>query len=86
MDKATLDGNGTQSTIRELLETLHNGRAPADESPQSPVDRALDLLRNRAALLTAQETLSLQSQNKTIDIVLRAHICAMVGVLNIFLD
>jgi hypothetical protein len=44
------------------------------------------LLQNRAALLTAQEMLSLQSQNKTIDIVLRARICTMVRVLNIFLD
>jgi hypothetical protein len=84
--QATPDANGIQRTIQELLENLHRRRAPADESPITPVDNALKLLGNRAVLLRAQEALSTQSQDKTLDVVFRARICAMVGVLNLFLD
>lgn len=75
-----------QVSIRELLENLRRCCAPADDSPATPVDEALKLLRDRAALSRAQEALSLQSQDKSLDIVFRARICAMVGVLNLFLD
>lgn len=84
--KAAPDANGTQRAIQELLENLRRGRAPEDKSPQTPADCALDLLRDRAALSEAQEMLSQKSQDKSLDIVFRARICAMLGVLNIFLD
>ena len=65
---------------------LRSQRAPPDESPAAPADKALDLLRDCAALSRARETLMLRSQDKLLDVVFRAHISAMVGVLNIFLD
>jgi hypothetical protein len=83
-DKAAPDANGTQRAIQTLLENLRRGRAPADESPPAPVDSALDLLHNRAALLRARE--SLQRQDKSLDVVFQARILAMIGVLNLFLD
>jgi hypothetical protein len=84
--KAAPDANGTQSAIQELLEDLRRRHAPADKTPQTPVDVALDLLRDRVALSRARETLSEKGQDKSIDIIFRARICAMVGVLNLFLD
>jgi hypothetical protein len=83
-DKAAPDANGTQRVIQTLLENLCHGRAPADESPPAPVDSALDLLRNHAALLRAQK--SLQRQDRSLDVVFQARILAMIGVLNLFLD
>ena len=83
-DKAALDANGTQRTIQVLLEDLRYGHAPVDESPPSPVDNALKLLHDHAALSKARERL--QSQDKSLDIVFQAHISAMIGVLNLFLD
>ena len=65
---------------------LRRGRAPPDKSPETPADAALDLLRDRAVLLQAQKRLTLQSQDKALDVVFRARISAMIGILNIFLD
>ena len=83
-DKAALDANGTQRTIQVLLEDLRYGHAPVDESPPSPVDNALKLLCDHAALSKARERL--QSQDKSLNIVFQACISAMIGVLNLFLD
>ena len=65
---------------------LRSQRAPPDESPAAPADKALDLLRDHAALSRARETLTLRSQDKLLDVIFRARISAMAGVLNIFLD
>ena len=69
-----------------LLEGLSHGRVPADKSPKSPIDNALELLRDCTALSRAREQLSLKSQDKSLDVIFRAHISVMVGVLNLFLD
>jgi len=84
--KETPDANGTQRAIQELLMNLRRGRAPPDKSPETPADAALDLLRDRAVLLQAQKRLTLQSQDKALDVVFRARVSAMIGILNIFLD
>ena len=83
---AAPDANGTQNAIQVLLMNLRCQCAPPSNSPATPVDRALNLLCDRAALSHAQEALSLQSQNKSLDVVFRSRISAMVGVLNLFLD
>jgi len=67
-----------------LLENLRRGRAPVDESPTAPVDSALELLRDCAALSKAQERL--QRQEKSLDVIFQARIDAMIGALNLFLD
>jgi hypothetical protein len=84
--KAVPGADGIQSATEALLEDLRHRNVPADQSPPGPVDNALELLRNYAVLLQTQKKLSLQSQDKSLDIVFRAHILAMVGVLNLFLD
>lgn len=84
--KATLNANGTQRAIQVLLENLRHGHAPPDESPPTPANSALDLLYDHAVLSRAQETLLQQSQDKLLDVVFQACICAMIGVLNLFLD
>ena len=83
---AAPDANGTQNAIQALLMNLCCQCAPPSDSPATPVDRALNLLCDCAALSRAQEALSSQSQNKSLDVVFRSHISAMVGVLNLFLD
>jgi hypothetical protein len=75
-----------QSAARTLLENLHRGYAPADNAPLDLVNNPLNLLCNREALSRARENLQRQSQDKKLDVVFRARIDAMVGVLNIFLD
>jgi len=72
--------------IRNLLENLRHGSPQTDKSLATPADQTLDLLRDNAALSKAQETLSQRSQDKSLDVVLRARICAMLGVINLFLD
>jgi hypothetical protein len=78
--------NGIQSTTEVLLKDIRHRNVPADQSPPGPVDNALELLRNYPALSQAQEKLLLQSQDKSLDVIFRARILAMVGVLNLFLD
>ena len=85
-NKAALGPNGTQRVVHMLLEGLSHGRVPADKSPKSHIDSALELLHDRAALSRAREQLSLKSQDKSLDVIFRACISAMVGVLNLFLD
>jgi len=48
--EAAPDANGTQRAIQVLLESLCHGHVPVDEAPPAPVDKALDLLHDRAAL------------------------------------
>lgn len=85
--QAAPGANEAQRAVQVLLENLCRGCAPADKSPPSPVDSALDLLRDRAALLKARESLLLQSQDKSsLDVVFRARMTAMIAVLNLFLD
>jgi hypothetical protein len=84
--QAAPDASGTQGAIQVLLNSLHCGHAPVDKSSPTRVDSALDLLHNHAALLTVHKSLLLQSQDKTLDVIFRARISAMVGVLNLFLD
>jgi hypothetical protein len=83
-DKAAPDANEAQRAVQVLLENLRRGRAPVDESPPAPVDDALNLLRDRAALSRARE--KLQSQARTLDVIFQARVSAMLGVLNLFLD
>lgn len=83
---AAPDANGTQNAIQVLLMNLRCQCAPPSDSPATPVDGALNLLRDRAALSRAQEALSSQSQNKSLDVIFRGRISAMIGVLNLFLD
>ena len=81
------DGNhATQHAIQELLENLRRRRVPEDDSPPTPADDALNLLRDHVLLSKAQEALSQQSQDKSLDVIFRARICAMIGILNLFLD
>ena len=85
--EAVPDASGMQSAIQALLEDLCHGHAPMDESPPAPADSALDLLHDRAVLSRAREELSLRSQDKkSFDVVYRACISIMIGVLNLFLD
>jgi hypothetical protein len=85
--QAALGANEAQRAVQVLLENLCRGRAPADKSPSSPVDSALDLLHDHAALLKAQESLLLQSQDKlSLNVVFWAWMTAMIAVLNLFLD
>jgi hypothetical protein len=86
-DKAVSDANGTQRAIQTLLENLRRGRASVDESPLAPVDSALDLLRDHAALSRARERLQSQAKaEKSLDVIFRARISDMIGILNLFLD
>jgi hypothetical protein len=83
-NKAAPDANGIQRAVQMLLDDLRRGRAPVDESAPAEIENALDLLRDLAALSRAREVL--QSQSKSVDVVIQARICAMIGVLNLFLD
>jgi len=87
--EAAPDASETQRAIQVLLENIRRRRAPVDNSPPAPVDSALDLLRDRAVLSKAREKLLLKSKEKSslsLDVVFRARISAMIGVLNLFLD
>jgi hypothetical protein len=84
--KAVPGADGIQSATKALLEDLCHRNVPADQSPPGPVDNVLELLHNYAALSQTQKKLSLQSQDKSLDVVFQAHILAMVRVLNLFLD
>ena len=50
------------------------------------MDNTLELLRDFAALLRARERLLLSSHDKSLNVIFQAHISAMIGVLNLFLD
>ena len=85
--KAAPGADGTQRAIQVLLENLRNGHAPEDESTPTPVDSALQLLRDCAALSRAWESLEVHNQAKSsLDVVFRGRIVTMIGLLNLFLD
>jgi len=51
--EAAPDANGTQRAIQVLLESLRHGCAPVDKAPPAPVNKAVDLLHDLAALSRA---------------------------------
>jgi hypothetical protein len=63
--QAAPGANEAQRAVQVLLENLCHRHALTDKSLPSPVDSALDLLCDRTALLKAQESLLLQSQDKS---------------------
>ncbi len=69
-----------------LLNSLCHSHALVNESALTSVDSILDMLHNCPVLLMAHERLLLQSQDKLLDIIFQAHIFAIVGMLNLFLD
>jgi hypothetical protein len=83
-NQAAPDANGAQRAVQVLLNDLRRGRAPVDDSAPASVDKALDLLRDHAALSRARKRL--QSDEKSLDVIFRARVTAMIGVLNLFLD
>ena len=85
-DESECKDNVASREILRLLENLHYRSAPTDKSLATPAEQTLDLLQDHAALLEAEEMLSERSRDKSLDVVLRAQICAMLGVINLFLD
>ena len=83
-DAANKAANAAQRAVQVLLEDLRRGRAPVDDSAPGPDDKALDLLHNHAVLSRARERL--QSEEKSLDVIYRARVTAMIGILNLFLD
>ena len=85
-DKAASDANGAQRAIQVLLDDLRHGCAPVDGSPPAPIDNALNLLRDHAGLLKAQENLQAKGRDKTLDVIFQGRISAMINILYLFLD
>jgi len=56
-EQAAPDANGAQKAVQVLLENLHHGHAPVDESAPAAINSVLDLLHNHAMLSRAQKTL-----------------------------
>ena len=86
-EQAAPDANGAQKAVQVLLENLRRGCAPVDGSAPAAIDSVLDLLHDHAMLSRARETLqNKQNQAKSLDVIFKARIAAMIGVLNLFLD
>ncbi|KAJ7135531.1 hypothetical protein C8R46DRAFT_1014739 [Mycena filopes] len=68
--------------LRELLEGIN------DHSPETGADRVLNQLNytNFPALRRAAASLNVKGKDKKLDVVFRARITAMAGVLNLYLD
>ena len=78
--------NGMQRALQVVLENLCHRCATECKSPISLADNALALLRDNVVLSRAWEKLLSQGRDKLLDVIFQAHISAMVGVLNLYLD
>ena len=72
--------------VAQMLEDLCHGNKPKDSSHLDIMDNALDLLRDRVALRTAQEELVGLVRDQKVGDFVHSRILAMEAVLNIFLD
>ena len=80
------DRLGSKPSLRSLLEDLQKQRDLLDQSPPSLEDNTLDLICSIDRLQEARTLLDLRSKDHSLNLLLRAHILAMIGVLNLFLD
>jgi hypothetical protein len=71
-------------SMAALLEDLQRGIAP--EAPHTAVDNVLDVLCDLPMLCMAWDRLALMGKDKAIDVLFRARIISVVGMLNLFLD
>ena len=72
--------------VTQMLKDLHHGNKPKDGSHLDIMDNALNLLRDRVVLRTAQEELAGLVRDKKVGDFVHSHILTMEAVLNIFLD
>ena len=72
--------------VAQMLEDLRHGNKPKDGSHLDIMDNALNLLRDRVVLRTAQEELAGLVRDKKVGDFVHSHILTMEAVLNIFLD
>ena len=70
---------------RHAVDALLEATGSAEE-PRSAADSSLNLWNDRPALHAACVKLSERAKEKSLDVILRARITAMVGVLNLYLN
>ncbi|KAG6871717.1 hypothetical protein C0992_010438, partial [Termitomyces sp. T32_za158] len=76
-----------QKEVEKLLQELRDGKLPTDDTGPSIIDDELNLMNYKdfPALQRACAALMIKSKDKKLDVVFRARITAMVGVLNLYL-
>ena len=70
----------------ELEQIVACAPSSTSETPHSPIDGTMDILRDLLRLGKARKELTLRVNDRTLDVVFRVRIQAMVGLLNLFLD
>jgi hypothetical protein len=68
------------------LKEICRSHVPTDIGPLTRADKALDVWKDRERLQSACVALSAMSKNTNFDVILRARLTGMVGVLNLYLD
>jgi hypothetical protein len=68
------------------LEEIRCSHVPTDIGPLTRADKALDVWKDQERLQSACVALSAMSKNTNFDVILRACLTGMVGVLNLYLD
>ena len=87
MDLALLGVEESRGIILDAaLNDIRHGRIPTDLGPLTAADKALNVWNDPEKLHTASVALQALSKNKNFDIILRARLTGMVGVLNLYLD
>jgi hypothetical protein len=69
-----------------MLDDLCHGLIPDDLTLLITFDNTLDLIHDRATLVTAQSQPSVALKKMKTDLVLLGHVMAMLGLLNVFLN
>ena len=71
--------------IRQLLTSISSATPPSDNSPDDAIDHSLDSLsiNDFTALQKAADRLTTKTKDKTLDVLLRLRVTAMLGTINV---
>ena len=74
--------------VKGLLQDLHEGWCPKDNSPETTTDQFLNSLsyKDFPALCCAWDKLTVKAKDLKLDVFFQSHITSMVATLNLYLD
>ena len=74
--------------IRQLLTSISSATPPSDNSPDDAIDHSLDSLsiNDFTALQKAADRLTTKTKDKTLDVLLRLRVTAMLGTIKLWIN
>ncbi|KAF8993533.1 hypothetical protein BDQ17DRAFT_1451617 [Cyathus striatus] len=81
-ESPTVLGAAAWQSIEDMLKDLRAGNRPTDPEAETDIDKRLENWKNIPKLRRAKAALTVKCKEKSLDVIFRAHLHGMMGMLN----